>query len=317
MPCERELAVALETGRDNGWVFNLAALRELALGNPEGAETFMQEALKLLPEELTIVVNYAETLRQQGRLDEALILLNTGSPEALRAGANLLVEEGRHEEADEWYLKAQRKKPYDPELLADRAANCIEMDLLNEADDLVGRALDIKPSPRLYKLISYLASRKGEFTRSEVALQQGLTEFPNEPSLLDELCALYIATRRPEKALETADRLRRAGHIQRADEIQREIQDASTNKLSCALCGRQWRIPRNIPLQGSLHLTAEPPDELPAGTCPECGETVCIGCAKNDLGEDGRFRCRKCGIPLKLIDQNVIWLLNQWQATQG
>lgn len=313
--CDEELEQALETDGDNGWVYNLAALKALGEDDDEKANGYILEARKRLPEELPVLVNCAEISRRRGKLDEVLPLLDRDDADTLRAGANLLVEERRFEEADEWYVKALKARPLDAGILTDRAANCLELELLNEADDLLGRAIDIEPSPRIYQLVSYLAGRKGEFARSEIALIKGLDDFPENPELLRELASVYIATKKPAKAAGIAKRLAAVDRTDRTRELEEEIADLSTTKISCGECERTWRVPKDIPAQGSLHLTAEPPDELPAGTCPDCGITYCIGCAKETLGDDGRFRCKKCGKPLKLIDQNVIWLLNEWQKT--
>ena len=312
--CDEELRIALETGDDNGWVFNLAALKALGENDIDSAEKYILKARKLIPDERPVLVNYGEIMRKKGKLDEVLPLLQGDDPESLRAGANLLVEDKRHEEAEEWYIKALKHSPFDAELLTDRAANCLELDLLNEADDLLGRAIDLQPSPRIYQLISYLAGRKGEFARAEVALQQGLTVFPKNADLLFELTSVYIATRKPKKAEEALKKLRELEDSARTLELANDITEMSTSKITCSACGRTWLVPKDMPPQGSLRLTAEPPDDLPAGTCPACQESYCIGCAKEMLGEDGRFRCKKCGQPLKLIDQGIIWLLNRWQA---
>jgi len=314
--CDSELEKAIAADGDNGWAYNLAALKALGENNLDAAKAHILEARKKLPDEISVLINFAEICRRTGVLDEALPLLDTDNPDALRAGANLLVEDRRFEEAEAWYIKSLRYRPFDAGTLTDRAANCLELDMLNEADDLLGRALDIETSPRIYQLISYLAGRKGEFARSEVALQQGLSEFPDNPDLLYELSGVYLATKRPKKAAEIAVRLRNAEDSERSDLLDEEISETNTNKIDCFSCGRVWCVPKDIPAQGSLHLTAQPPDELPAGTCPECMKTYCIGCAKEALGEDGRFRCKTCGAKLKLIDQNAIYILSKWQETQ-
>jgi tetratricopeptide (TPR) repeat protein len=313
--CDEEIAQALEADRDNGWVYNLAALKALGEGDAEKANDYILEARRLLPHELPVLVNFAEISRQRGMLDEALPFLDQDDADSLRAGANLLVEERRFEEADGWYVRALKLRPTDAEILTDRAANCLELELLNEADDLLGRAIDITPSPRIYQLVSFLAGRKGEFARSEIALIKGLEDFPEDPDLLHELASVYVAMKKTSKAAEILKRLAAVDSTERTSELEEEIADLSTTKISCGDCKRTWRVPKDIPPQGSLHLTAEPPDDLPAGTCPDCMITYCIGCAKETLGEDGRFRCKKCGKPLKLIEQNVIWLLNEWQKT--
>jgi tetratricopeptide (TPR) repeat protein len=314
--CSEELARAMETAGDSGWTWNLASMKALSEGNPAEAERCSVRARELLPGELAPLVNLAEALRRDGRLDEAIPLFDRDEGESLKALANLLVEDGRHEEADDLYLKALKQRPFDAELLTDRAANCLELDLLSEADDLLGRAIEIAPTPRIYRLIAYLSGRKGEYARAEVALLRGLDVFPEATDLLYELASVYQATGKRDKAAETVRRLRERGDSDRARELAEEIEDSATYVIACASCDRHWRIPKNIPPQGSLRITAEPPDDLPAGTCPRCEEHYCIGCARKNLDEDGRFRCAKCGERLKLVNQGIIWTLSRWQEAE-
>jgi len=314
--CAEELERALEIDDGNGWVYNLASLKALNDGDTELAGIYIARARSLLPDNLQVLINFAEIRRRQGSLDEALALFDQNDPDALGSGANLLVADERNEEAEDWYQRAMKRKPMDAALMTDRAANCLELGLINEADDLLGKALDIEPSPRIYQLISYLGGRKGEFTRSEIALLQGLDEFPENPTLLHELSAVYLATGKIDKASSLTERLRATDSMGLADRLEEEIRDAGTTVIACSACGRKWRIPRDIPPQGKLRITAQPPDDMPAGTCPSCGINYCIACAKANLGDDGRFRCGNCGQPLKLIDQGIIWLLDNWQEKQ-
>jgi transcription elongation factor Elf1 len=62
---------------------------------------------------------------------------------------------------------------------------------------------------------------------------------------------------------------------------------------------------------------AVPPDDLPAGSCPTCGKTWCIGCAKANLDNEGRFICKECGKPLKLINEGLKKLLYDWASQSG
>jgi transposase-like protein len=57
---------------------------------------------------------------------------------------------------------------------------------------------------------------------------------------------------------------------------------------------------------------AMPPDDLPAGSCPSCGKTYCIGCAKENLDPQGRFVCPACGKSLKLINEGLKKLVADW-----
>lgn len=312
--CDAAIENTIDRDPSNGWIHNLAALKSLGAGELEEAEKHITEARKLLPAELPVLVNFAEIKRRQGKLDDALPLLDTGDAEALHAAANLLAEDGRSAEADEWYRKALRQRPFDAGLLTDCAANCLELDMLNEADDLLGRAMDQEHSARMYRLVSFLASRKGEHARAEVALLQAAEEYPKDADILADLAMHWMHRNKREKAEEIIEKLKEAGDEERAAELGNELARKFTEPVNCALCGREWRVPRDIPTQASLRIRDEPPDDLPAGTCSVCGKTVCIGCAKHNLGDDGRFRCAEDGVPLKLSDHRVIWLLSQWQA---
>lgn len=308
---------ALRAGPEDGWIRNLSALAALREGNLEKAAEEIAAARKALPEEKTILVNAAEVARRQGKLDEALSGFDEGDADLLYAGANLLADDGRYEEADEWYLKACKKMPHNAELLADRAANCMEMDLLNEADDLLGRALEIQKSPRVYRLIGVLAVRKGEYARAEVALLSAMAEFPDDVDLIYDLSGVYVTTGRAGKAAELEKELRRRGRDDLADSLAGEILEKASTRIVCASCGRQWFVPKNIPPQGRLSITGQPPDELPAGKCPKCGDIFCIGCAREFLDDTGRFHCAHCNAALKLSDPSIIWILSNWQKESG
>lgn len=313
LPCKEELSRALSLADDNGWIYNLAALVALSEGDVSQADTLLHKARILLPQEGDILVNLGEVRRQQGRLDEILNDFNRDDGKLLHCAANLLVSDGRYEDAEDWYRQAQKRLPYDSELLTDRASNCIELDLLNEADDLLSKALDLQSSPDVYRLISILALRKGEFARSEVTLHQGLSEFPDNTELMSSLAEVYLSTGRPSKAEKIIPRLIAAGTPDQADILSQRILDASTDSVSCNQCGRQWRYPKSIPPQGILRITDMPPDDVPAGTCPTCQKHLCIGCAREHINDEGRFLCPHCGTSLKLTHQGILWILRQWQ----
>lgn len=312
LECNTEIEQALALDSENGWVCNLASLKSLAENNLKDAESYSKKALELLPSEPDVIINYTEILRRKGRLTEALSLLETGSADLLHAGANLLVADGEHEQAEAWYVKALRKNPYKAGLLIDRAANCIELDLINEADDLLGRAFEIELSPRLYQLIAYLACKKGEFARAEVALLEACDQYPENLDVLFDLGCHWIQLNKQEKLKDIIARLEKAGDIKRAQELQFENDHRHMEEFKCNSCARSWWVPKLLPPQASLRIQDEPPNNMPAGSCPSCEFIYCIACAKATLGEDLRFRCARCGEPLKLKDPRVIYVLNEW-----
>jgi hypothetical protein len=90
------------------------------------------------------------------------------------------------------------------------------------------------------------------------------------------------------------------------------MEDALTRVVSCGSCGREWRTPRNPEPVPPLRLYAMPPDDMPAGTCPGCGLSYCVGCRKEALDEAGRFVCPDCGKSLKLTDEGLKGIIYKW-----
>lgn len=307
--CKEAIQKAIDCDNKNAWVYNISALRALGENDLEGAEEAILKARNLLPDDLSILVNFAEIRRRQGRLFEVLPLLESADAESIHAGGRLLAEDGFFLKADEWYKKALRLTPHDAELLTDASENCIELDAVNEADDLLGRALEKERTPRMYQLAARIAQIKGDYARVEVSLLQGLEEFPNTESLLFDLGQYWIFRNKRDQVQNSIESLKAIGAKNSAKELQDIFDSEFTEVFGCDSCERTWRVPKNIEFQSSLRIHDEPPEDLPAGTCPSCGKIFCIGCAKASLGEDGRFRCLDCSTPLKLSDQRVIHLL--------
>ena len=81
-------------------------------------------------------------------------------------------------------------------------------------------------------------------------------------------------------------------------EFLENLNEKTKRKISCNKCNQNWFVPKNLSEGTKLTLKAMPPDNLPAGICPECGKIFCIGCAKEKLKDDGRFVCLSCGTNL-------------------
>jgi transposase-like protein len=87
--------------------------------------------------------------------------------------------------------------------------------------------------------------------------------------------------------------------------------------IECTSCKRDWKILRECKPAQSIRLHAMPPDELPAGSCLNCGKTYCIGCAKEHLDSSGRFVCPTCGRTLKLINEGLKQIVYDWAVKDG
>ncbi|MDR3139359.1 MAG: tetratricopeptide repeat protein [Treponema sp.] len=319
----RDLGAALDLSPEDGWVRNFAAQIALEQGNLDEAAGHLEKALSVLGDVPAIRVNRGVLAYLQGFPDQALELLAAPKEEdpggiLANCAANLLVRGGRYEEADEGYQKALAIAPDNAEYLYNRASCLIELGRYGEADTILARAHSLDPSPAILELISYVASKKGEYARAESACRAALeTDSRHAPSLLS-LGWIYNAQGRWEELKGVMARLDTLelspGLLPRREELRRRLEEALTRHIACASCERSWKVPRDIPPAPPIRLFAMPPDHLPGGTCVSCGKTYCIGCAKEHLDPEGRFICPQCGKSLKLIDEGLKKLLYDWAS---
>jgi tetratricopeptide (TPR) repeat protein len=316
-----DLDAALSLDPENGWAYNLAAQAALARDDTAEAARCLEEAGRLLGGEPAVRLNRAELLSRQGRLDDALAVLDAapgddaGGTMAHYAG-NLLFRAGRFEEADAWYCRAIAASPGDASYLCDRASCLIETDRFGEAGEILAHAHSLGPTPAVLEQIAYVAARMGEYPRAEAACKAALElDADHIPSLLT-LGAVHAARFRWDEAaaiLRRLDALSPDGAaLKRREELRARLEEALTRLIFCATCGRSWRVSRTPEQARPIRLFAMPPDELPAGSCPRCGKTWCVGCARQSMDGDGRFLCPDCGLSLKLTDEGLKKLVYDW-----
>jgi tetratricopeptide (TPR) repeat protein len=316
-----DLGAALALAPEDGWVRNLAAQAALGRGDPEEAEEHLEKAARSLGEVPAIRVNRGVMYYLRGSLDKALEVLSAKGnedPEGVMANCagNLLVRSGRYEEADTYYRRALSLNPDNIEYRCNRASCLIERGAYGEADAILTQVP--VPTPAVLDLIAFVAVKKGEYARAEAASRAALEADPHYiPSLLS-LGWIYRSQSRWEdlrgiiSLLDTE--VLNEEYSTRRDDLARRLEEGVSRLISCAACGRSWRVPRSPDPAPSIRLFAMPPDELPAGTCPQCGGTYCIGCGKEHLDADGRFVCPQCGKNLKLIDEGLKGLIHDWAA---
>ncbi|MDR1970379.1 MAG: tetratricopeptide repeat protein [Treponema sp.] len=317
----REAGQAGEDRLTWGWANNLAAQLSLAGGDLDRAAAYLDRAAAALGETAPVLVNRGVYHYLRGSLDEALAILEADSStdsEGLLANCagNLLTRAGQFEKADAYYQKALAIRADNTEFLLNRASCLIEMGAYGEADTLLARAHRIAPSPGVLELIAYVAVKKGEYPRAESACRAALEMDGGHAPSLHSLGWIYRSTGRWEEAQETLarlDKLELSGEdAERREELRQGILEGTTRLIPCATCGRTWRVPLDPPPAPALRLRARPPDELPAGTCPSCGASYCIGCAKERVDAQGRFICPACGVSLKLINEGLRKIVAAW-----
>ena len=228
------LEQALAADPHNGWVHNLRALAALSENDIEQAEAAVAEARRLLPDEVSLLVNYLEVQRRKRQLAKCLPLfdIENGTADlavernraaAFHALANAFADDDAREEAQQWYYKAIKLDPKNPELLTDKAENDYALFLLNEADDGLVKALDIQPSVRIYQLIASISVQKGDYARAEVTLRTGLESFADSSDLHYDLACVYRNTKRFEQAQAQVVQLKQYETSERVEALEKAL----------------------------------------------------------------------------------------------
>jgi Flp pilus assembly protein TadD len=306
---------AAELAPEDPWIKNLEGMIHLTSEEPGGADRAarcFEEALKIEGEAVPIRINLSEALYQRGDTERALDLLpDSEDAEILNHRGNILTRLGRYEEAAASYERARRADPENVDLLLNSAAAYVELDMFSRADEMLGLALEKRPSAEVYNLIGNLAWMKGEHGRAEASYREGLAEEEVSPELVLNLAELLITRGEHREAEELLEENPRAGDTDRGRRLKNTLREKTHIRFACSACEREWWAPRAIPDMGSFTLVGEPPRESPAGECPDCGRVYCIECAMEGL-EDGRFRCLECKTPLKLRNDHLKYLVNRY-----
>ncbi|MDR2700892.1 MAG: tetratricopeptide repeat protein [Spirochaetaceae bacterium] len=317
---EAALNVKEDEGATYGWIHNFAAQIALSRNDTEKAAIHLEKAASVLGEAPEIRVNRAVFLYLQGAEDKALELLKSQPEEdplglMTNCAGNLLVRSGRFGEANRYYSRALSIAPGNTQYRCNRASCLIKMGYYGEADNVL-TAVSGKLTPDMLELIAYVAVKKGEYKRAEAAARSALKIDPDHvPSLL-QLGWACAFTGNWDKLGLILDKLKEKTLSEEAtrglDDLEAWMNDALFRAVSCASCGRTWKVKRDPGPVPPLRIYAVPPDDMPAGTCPGCGKTFCVGCRKDALDESGRFVCPDCSKPLKLTDDGLKDILNIW-----
>jgi len=310
----------------SGWINNFAAQVALKKGNLDIAARHLEKASSVLGDLPAVRVNQGVLFYLQGSLDKALETLSAekkDDPEGIMANCagNLLVRSRRFEEADEKYRQALSCQSDNIEYLCNRATCLMEINLYGEADSLLAQAHLKTPSPALLEMISYVAAKKGEYPRAEQACKSALEIDPNHAPSLISLGWIFVAQGKKKEAIDVLRRLDKMAlndnSAKNREELRSRLQELFYMTIECASCARNWIVPRESKSAPAIRLQAVPPDELPAGSCLDCGKTYCIGCAKEHLDSSGRFVCPTCGRTLKLINEGLKQILYDWAVKNG
>ena len=319
---------ATELNENDGWAWYYLAKINLNLGDIKTAKSNIYSAAAFLSEELAVLNLYTIILKTENRLEEALRLIESNAKhsgkgsdyrkDAYHLIANFLKEDNQFEKAESYYEKSLELSPRNELLITDYADLCVKTEKISQAENLLARLFMTEPSPKASRIMACIATKKGDYYRAELALRQGIENSTqaNEDFILlkIDLANLYLLTNKTFLSQEIAKELKSFSENPLVQEFIETLNEKTMRKLSCCKCNENWFVPKNLTEGTKLTLKAMPPDNLPAGICPECGKIFCIGCAKEKLQDDGRFVCLDCGVNLKLQDSGIVYLLNQWSS---
>jgi len=317
LPAEISIQKTLELSPEEPWALNLAGQYYIERGESGEALAYLEQAWSQKPEEVDILLNYSEALFQNGKRDEAIALLEKkeNDPAACNLAGNHYAAMGRYEDSLASYEKALEGDRENPLYKENYASVCLELDLLNRAEEILVPLLDTNPTGRIYNLLGNTVWIKGEHLRAEEIFKKGMEEYPQDSDVALNYGELLFQRGRCDEAAAIADRVLKSGESPRAEKLKNRVFEKTHVVLSCATCDRTWTVKKDIPAQGVLKLVGDPPEEAPAGKCPSCGKIYCIGCEKDYL-EDSRFICPECGENLKLSDDHLKFILKTFLSKE-
>lgn len=312
-PCQAELDDALAAAPDDGWTLNLSGQVALQHGDAPGAAVLFRRAAQALPDRSEPVVNLSEALLRLGEPGQAREVLGTW-PSRSAAAANqlgtMLATAGDLAAAVQLYRAScalNLKEVLVVDYHTNLAAALIELGEYAEAEEALRRVLESSDDARALMLMGDVCAAYGDAARTELSYRSALELEPDNALVIDRLARQYLSRQRYLVAGQLAERLQ-AYDRAAADAIRAAIRAATIETIGCASCGRSWDVPRPTPVVPRTRLRGEPPDDSPAGSCPECGKTFCVACRKDELRE-GRFTCPDCGVTLNLNDDRVRWIV--------
>lgn len=232
--CSKSLEKSLALDPQNAWSHNLKALAALKTEHFDDAMESIETARKILPDELSLLANYVEIKRRQGKLADVLPLFDLNADtvdvavernrgDAFHALANAFYNDGDFESADTWYKEAEKLVPENYDFLVNHAQNSMELGFLNEADTLLVKALEMQGTLEVYRLIARLATLKGNYLRAKATVDEALTIYPDNADLLFDLTIIQTQFNKKAEAEATYKKLYKLEKSARVKDLKQKI----------------------------------------------------------------------------------------------
>lgn len=234
LDCTFALEKSLNLDKNNAWSYNLKTLIALKNNDLSNALENILIARKILPDEIDLLTNYVEVKRLEGKLQEVIPLFDLDSTEldlavernrgkAAHILANAFYNDEKFDEASEWYEKAHKLIGDNYELLLNYAQNNMELGYLNAADELLVKALNMKKTVEIYRLIARLSTLKGNYLRAVACIDEGLQNFQNDTNLLYDLVVINLQFSKFDKASTILNKLSKIENSPRVKDLKSRI----------------------------------------------------------------------------------------------
>ena len=307
---------ALTLAPDDPWTNNLAGQLRMEAGDCPAAVTFLSRANAAAPGEQDISLNLSEALSLCGRHDDALAVLGRHVAASADNGTACKPAGQHPRPPGRACAGGGRVRGGDPLRAGERdVQGKLRRRVPRGRHDSPGRGAALPGRarasfPSVYNLLGNVAVLKGERARAEAAYNRRACPGQGQCRPRRQPRAAAQGEGQPREGEGAAARRarRHARPRPRARKLLDRIRDEREKMISCAVCGRQWWVERDLPPQPPLRIRGEPPAEAPAGRCPQCGKVYCVSCASAHVREM-RFFCPDCNETLKLSEDSLKWLL--------
>ena len=321
LPAEDIVLKAIKLGPDNPWAHNLYGLVLLSENRGEEARLSLSRALELEKDSIDILINYSNAVASIDGTEEALALLEECSdmPAIQNQLGNLLYDTGDYEKAAESYKRAVSGDASNRNYKENLASVLIKQDYILAAEEILSRLMEDYLTSASLEMIAQVAFRKGEYKRADTSFRQAIKLEPGNIRILLNYSD-FLYTRLDYKgAGEIAERVLDMSVTGNAKDktsadamhLLYKVKTALNDRYNCSSCGREWWVPKNIPVIDVVRLHGEPNNESPAGKCKVCGRVYCVECAIDHI-RDSRFVCPDCDEYLKLSENYLKYLAMEY-----
>ncbi|MDX9799838.1 MAG: tetratricopeptide repeat protein [Spirochaetia bacterium] len=319
------LSKAYELAPDDFLVNNLLGTIALENNNIADAEKYFETAFRVKPEYSagSAAVNYSEALLLNGKTDKALYVLDSVPSDAdvLLQKGKIFSESGQSAAALRQFTEARDLYPESLPAAKTLVIYYYNNEEYGKAEEIISSIADAAASDSgILNIRGNIARVRGDFDSAFSDYRKSL-ELDFDPvvalNYIDGLCETLDFKKASEKYEEyfgaDSSETCSGAVAERKEKLFKQIERETVKALECSICGRKWKVPKNIKEDRRITIKGDPDPESPAGQCPSCKKIFCIRCASEWI-KNGRFCCPECGENLKLSDRYLRYLASLYAS---